>query len=76
MGFNGSSDDSYGIYAFIHWKYMKCRHVCEQTDGHTESGKSGSILLGQNPQYHFVREVRKDVDVVVNVISGTIGCIV
>ena len=29
---HGSSDDSCGIYAFIHWRNVKC-HACGQTGG-------------------------------------------
>ena len=59
-------------YAFIHWIYMKCRHVCGRTNVHAESGKSGSILLRQT----FCQGSTQGRDVMENVISGRIGCIV
>ena len=44
--FDGSSGYSYGIYAYIHWRNIRCLW---QTHGRTESGEKGNILLGQKP---------------------------
>ena len=38
-GFDGSPDDSHGIYAFIYVRNVRCHACDERTDGHTNSGK-------------------------------------
>ena len=46
IGFDWSSDNWYGIYAYIHWRNMRC-HAFGQTHGRAEGGEKGNILLGR-----------------------------
>ena len=55
LGLHGSSDDSYGMHAFIHWRYVIC-HTCVCTDARTHGRK-----LCSNPQlaqtYFFTKKI-------------------
>ena len=47
IGFNGTSDDSYGIYASIHWRHNEMSRLSMSTAARTESPQTNVILVDQ-----------------------------